>query len=435
MKTKRLQINYSDTNSYADQETKWVKINNQQEFELNLHQLGWSGNTYGYRFEYYAQTKDLSEVGQIAVTNTFTLNGGVVRGENKFTFKNVGSSQTIHVNGFYNLNVNKSFDGQGGKNDKIKDFHYSLNAGGTTESSANPQLTLKKVDQDNSNLMKGVKFDVYKCELVGDTIKRVSPEMKTSGETVNGIYSIQSSFVTSYNEIYEIKESDAPEGYIKDNSSYYIICVKQENNTYSDYANKCVAYFERHNNKNYKIAYEPKDFNFVIYNSQKGIVVTKAFINDAAGNFHNPVSGTYTFGLYENPEGTGDPLEIIEIKYDSGDTEVKSAKFKNPGDLNKTYYVFELDQNNQPIKASDGEATINSMQYKVVYENDNKTTNSAEVGDTVIVTNKSHTKILPSTGSMGTLIYKLLGATLVVASVMCLLNINKSKSKGNRRKK
>ena len=99
MKTKRLQINYSDTNSYADQETKWVKINNQQEFELNLHQLGWSGNTYGYRFEYYAQTKDLSEVGQIAVTNTFTLNGDVVRGENKFTFKNVGSSQTIHVNG------------------------------------------------------------------------------------------------------------------------------------------------------------------------------------------------------------------------------------------------------------------------------------------------------------------------------------------------
>lgn len=79
--------------------------------------------------------------------------------------------------------------------------------------------------------------------------------------------------------------------------------------------------------------------------------------------------------------------------------------------------------------------SINSMQYKVVYENDNKTTNSAEVGDTVIVTNKSHTKILPSTGSMGTLIYKLLGATLVVASVMCLLNINKSKSKGNRRKK
>lgn len=98
----------SKTNTYVDEETKWVKIDNQQEFELKLSQLGWEGNTNGYRFEYYAQTKDLSEVGQIAVTNTFTLNGDVVKGDKTFEFKDVSSSQTIQVNGFYNLNVNKS---------------------------------------------------------------------------------------------------------------------------------------------------------------------------------------------------------------------------------------------------------------------------------------------------------------------------------------
>lgn len=127
-------------------------------------------------------------------------------------------------------------------------------------------------------------------------------------------------------------------------------------------------------------------------------------------------------------------LEIISIHYDPTDKGVKTAKFKNQK-LNTDYYVFELDQNDKPIKASDDEATINSMQYKVVYDNNGNATNSAQVGETVIVTNKSRTKILPSTGSIGTLIYRLLGATFVVASVICLSNINKNNRKRNRRKK
>ena len=97
----------ASTNTYNDKESKWVKIDNQKSFELKLSELGWS-NSYGYRFDYYAQTEDLSEVGQIKVTNTFTLNGKVVRGNNKFNFTNKTASQTTQVNGFYNLNVNKS---------------------------------------------------------------------------------------------------------------------------------------------------------------------------------------------------------------------------------------------------------------------------------------------------------------------------------------
>lgn len=318
----------------------------------------------------------------------------------------------------------KSFDDKGGKNDEINGFKYSLNAGGSTESSANPQLTIKKVDQDNSNLMNDVPFDVYECELVGDTIQRVSPEKKTSGSTVNGIYSIPSSFITSYDKIYEIKESAAPEGYIKDDSSYYIICVKQENEAYSEYAKKCIAYFESQNNKHYKIAYEPKDFNLVIYNSQKGIVVTKAFINDAAGNSHKPVSGTYTFGLYENSEGTGEPIQTKTITYKAGETKEQSVKFINL-DLNKTYYVFELDDEKKPITDSSKEVSVNKLQYSVDYKVEGEPINAAKIGQTVTVTNRSRTKILPSTGGYGSLIYRLSGAMLVFASLICLTNIYK----------
>lgn len=66
----------ANTNTYKDKESKWVKIDQQKSFELKLSELGWLNN-YGYRFEYYSQTEDLSEIGQIKVTNTFTLNGDV----------------------------------------------------------------------------------------------------------------------------------------------------------------------------------------------------------------------------------------------------------------------------------------------------------------------------------------------------------------------
>ena len=318
----------------------------------------------------------------------------------------------------------KSYSDNGGKNDVIEKFTYSLNAGGSTDSTGNPQLTIKKVDQDNSNLMDGVKFDVYECELNGNMIQRVTSNNKTSGTTVNGIYSIDQSFITKYNTIYEIKETNTPEGYIKDKNSYYIIYLKKENGKYSDYANSCKKYFEKQNNKYYIIAYTLEGFNPVIYNTQKGIVVKKAFINNAAGNVTKPVSGTYTFGLYEDAQGNGERIQTQTIKYSAGEKE-KTAKFINL-ELDKTYYVFELDDKGNPIVNSSQEVTINKLQYTVEYKNEKgESTNAATNGQTVTVTNRSRTKILPSTGGYGSLLYRISGAMLVLASLIYLTNIYK----------
>ena len=332
----------------------------------------------------------------------------------------------------------KSYSENGGENDVIKGFKYRLAAGGSTEGEGNPQMTITKMDEDKLEPMKGVKFDVYECELNGDAIKRVSSREKISGITdANGIYKVDSSFITYSNRIYEVKETDTPDGYVKNKESYYIIYVEKVDGVNPPDVQDCIDYFNKQDKVRYKIVDSPQKFNLVVYNTQKGITVKKEFTNNAAETEHNPISGTYRFGLYDNAEGSGDALEIISIHYDPKDKDVKSAKFKNPIDLTKDYYVFEIGQNNQPIKASDDEATINSMQYKVVYNNetDSTKTNNAKVGETVIVTNKSRTKILPSTGSMGTLIYRLLGATLVVASIICLSNINKNNRKEKRRKR
>lgn len=319
----------------------------------------------------------------------------------------------------------KSYSDNGGKNDVIEKFTYSLNAGGSTDSTGNPQLTIKKVDQDNSNLMNGVTFDVYECELNGNTIQRVTSNNKTSGTTVNGIYSIDQSFITKYNTIYEIKETNTPKGYIEDKNSYYIVYLKKVNGEYPDYANSCKKYFGKQNNKYYIIAYTPKDFNPVIYNTQKGITVKKAFINDAAGHYTKPVSGTYTFGLYEDAQGNGERIQTQTIKYSAGEAQEKTAKFINL-ELDKTYYVFELDDKGNPIVNSSEEVTINKLQYTVEYKNEKgESTNDATNGQTVTVTNRSRTKILPSTGGYGSLLYRISGAMLALASLIYLTNIYK----------
>lgn len=284
----------------------------------------------------------------------------------------------------------KSYRSDGGKNDVIPDFKYNLNAGGSTTSTENPELSIKKIDQDNANPMSGVTFDIYECELKGDTIQRT--QKTTSGQTVNGVFTVKAPFVTSYNKIYEVKEKNTPDGYAEDNSSYYIICVDKKNSDdYADYVKQCIAYFDKQSNKKYKVAYSSTDFNLTIYNSQKGIVVKKAFINNAAGTSHKPVSGTYRFGLYNNSQGSGSPLQVKTITYSTGETEEKTTKFINLN-LNTNYYVFELDDEGNPITDTSQEVTVNKLPYVVDYKVNGNSTSKAIVGDEVIVTNSLRTK-------------------------------------------
>ena len=315
----------------------------------------------------------------------------------------------------------KSYSANGGTTNKIEEFSYQLSAGGSSGTTSHPNLTIKKTDQDNtSNKMNGVEFEVYECEMNNNQIQRTNK--KTTATITNGTCEITTSqFPMDFNKIYEVTETKAVDGYKEDKTPHYIMCVKQVEGNYPNTAKAYIEYCKKmKDDTKYKVAYETKNFFLEIYNEQKGIVVEKAFINDAAGNSRKPVSGTYRFGLYDNAEGSGSPRDTVSITYSPGDTEAKTAKFKNLA-LNTTYYVFELDDNNQPIKVSQ-EATINKQQYTVKYSSTNKTSvNAAICGDTVNVTNQNHIKELPSTGSCGVLIYRLAGAILILFAVVLML--------------
>lgn len=318
---------------------------------------------------------------------------------------------------------------------KVEQNEYSYAAGGTVSSGNNIKLNILKKDQYNvSTSLSGAEFTMVECELLNDgTIESKDNTFSWSGTTdANGTLSFGSGSATDhvmeYNTIYKVTETKAPTDYVNSNQEFYIMVPRIETGEtdYSTYVKACLS------DNRIKVQYQGT-YVLTVYNHKGEITIEKKFKNPGNHDM-NPVTGTYCFGLYENKDGTGDPLQTIWIKYNEGSTKADSNKFINL-DLDKTYYVYELDDQNKPITDSNVHV-INGLEYFTT----NKTTNAiqsnvAKNGDTVTVTNQSRTKILPSTGSMGTLIYRLLGATLVVASIICLSNINKNNRKENRRKK
>lgn len=303
---------------------------------------------------------------------------------------------------------------------KVEKKGYSYSAGGTVSSGNNIKLNILKKDQNNlSTSLSGADFTMVECvRLNDDTIESKDNTFNWSGTTdVNGTLSFGSGSATDhvmkYNTIYKVTETKAPTGYVNSNQELYIMVPRVESGKtdYSDYVKKCIQ------DDQIKVQYQ-ETYVLTVLNHKGEITVEKKFKNP--GNYDmNPVTGIYHFGLYENKDGTEKLLQTISIQYDEGSTDTKSEKFINL-DLGKTYYVYELDDQNNPIKDS-GVHVINRLEYITSYS----TNNAVQNGATVTVTNQSRVKQLPSTGSYGTLIYRISGAMLVLASLIILTNINK----------
>lgn len=329
--------------------------------------------------------------------------------------------------------------------DSVKEENYSYAAGGTVSAGDNITLKIIKKDQNNlSSLLRGAEFEIIECKRESDgTITDVSDKNKKwIGITdVNGVISFGSGSSTdsamNYNTIYKVTETKPPSGYAVNSEPIYIMVPRKEKNIqdYSEYVNACIQDSRIH--KQYKSTYE-----LTVLNHKGEITVVKKFKN-AGGHDSSPVSGTYTFGLYEKADGTNttnsdgttsgtttEPLQTITITYNAAETGSKTAKFTNL-DLTRTYYVFEIDDEGNPIKNSTTAATVNKMEYFTSYENPKTAgattgVNSAVSGNTVTVTNQIRVKELPSTGSYGPLIFRLAGAVLIFfAGLQMLINIKR----------
>ena len=316
----------------------------------------------------------------------------------------------------------------------VEQKNYSYTAGGTVSSASTIKLQIIKKDQNNlSASLAGAEFEVVECTR-DSASGQISEVASGSGGKWTGTTGDDGTLKLGtgangdpemkYNTIYKVTETKAPNGYVLDQKPIYIMVPKiiDGESDYSADVKACIS--DSNIKKQYKSTYELQ-----VTNHKGEITVEKKFANPG-GHVSNPVSGTYKFGLYENADGTNTdgsitPLQKISITYDAGDTTPKSSKFVNL-ELKKTYYVFELDDKNQPIKDSSTVAIVNGMEYFTSYtitKADGTTTgsNSATNGDTVTVTNQSRVNKLPSTGSCGVLIYRLAGAILIFFAVVLML--------------
>lgn len=320
---------------------------------------------------------------------------------------------------------------------KVERGDYSYSAGGTVSGATSMNLIISKMDQNNTSVsLSRAKFQVVNCIRETDgNIKEVEDENRkvwtgTTGDDGKVTFgtSVGNNYRMEFNTIYKVTETDAPAGYVKNSEPIYIMVPQKEETSaaYSSYVQECI------NDKKIRKLYEAI-YNLTVTNHKGEITVEKKFKNPG-GYESSPVSGTYKFGLYENADGNGKPLQTIYITYDAGEKTTKSNKFVNL-ELTKTYYVFELDDSGNPIKGSTTVATVNRMEYFTSYETKNSggttsKSNSASNGDTVTITNQSRVKELPSTGSCGVLIYRLEGAILILfAGMLMLINIKNKGSK------
>ena len=95
-----------NTNKYDVKGTKWVKISGLSSFTLKPSDLGWENVNYAYKFAYYAKPADRN-FSEVKVTNTFSLLGNVIRGNNPFPLDGISSQGEITVSGSFKINVKK----------------------------------------------------------------------------------------------------------------------------------------------------------------------------------------------------------------------------------------------------------------------------------------------------------------------------------------
>ena len=287
-------------------------------------------------------------------------------------------------------------------------FHYGV--GGTAGGTATPKIRITKVDQNHTQQsLPGAEFQLTQMELQGGKLVETDTFYKgktnengelTFGENPNHLH---------FDKVYKIQETEAPAGYVLDDTPRYVLIAKQqEDNSYLDYsAEKALGV---------TIHYASTTYLYPAYNHKGEIVVHKAFQNADGSTLAKPRNGTYHFGLFTDAEGTNKVKETQAV-FAYGNQTVE-AKFTDVA-LDQTYYVYELNDQGQAIRS--GAATVNGIPFVVSYDKNDITVTAKNPSGEVTVTNRINYAELPQTGGGGISAFRTLGTALVLCAAGAML--------------
>lgn len=326
------------------------------------------------------------------------------------TTVNAAPGQTISISNNAHW---KGYTTPSGGSVEVKEFHYS--SGGTAGADTSPSVTVKKLDQYNtSQTLSGATFTLVEGTYADGTFTPTTDGLSltgTTGEDGTLTFGKTSEQTMSYNTVYCLTETVAPEGYVLDAVPHYFAVAKQQED------GKCSTF-----PNGVTVWYQSADYTYQAYNHKGEATVAKAFL-DAGGNHLAKIDGAYRFGIYAEANPTGNPLQTVTITYANSTVTPESgtAKFTNLT-LGKMYYIYELDDNGVPIRGDNTLATVNGANFLVTYSNGPAVTipESGTAAAAVTVTNQVCYPELPHTGGAGTTLYTK-GGVLLTASAMFLL--------------
>lgn len=323
---------------------------------------------------------------------------------------NAAPGQTISIS---NKAHWKGYATPSGGSVEVEDFHYST--GGTAGADTSPSVTVKKLDQYNtSQALPDATFTLVEGTYANGTFTPTTGGLSLTGTTGKDgtlTFGKESGQTMSYNTVYCLTETVAPEGYVRDAAPHYFAVVKQQDGKYPTFPNGVTVW------------YQSADYTYQAYNHKGEATVAKKFL-DAGGKPLKKIDGTYRFGIYTAANPTGNPLQTVTITYANSTVtpESRTAKFTNLT-LGGTYHIYELDDNDVPIRGDNTLATVNGANFLVTYSSGPAVTipESGTAAAAVTVTNQVCYPELPNTGGAGTMPYTIGGFLLLTGAAFLLL--------------
>lgn len=301
------------------------------------------------------------------------------------------SSTTVHVTTNASWKGYESSETNGGeyKNEKVTIPPPNI-------AGENATLTIQNYSKETLSPLNGAVF-----ELTGDDGTSQSVPIQ------NGAANLKLNFDT----IYCLRETKAPTGYIQNSEPISFVFAKDQTD-FGDGVN----------------VYRSGTHTMDIYSHKGSAKVTLQF-QDVSGVGVSAISGTYTFGMYADEGGTT-LISTQSVTVKSGvDPTVEFTGL----DVDKTYYIYELDGNGDPITQA-GAYKINRLSMLVSYDPaDNAVTATQEAPTpTLTVIHRMNFAPLPSTGGSGTILYTWGGGALTALALLALLYNRKRRGKEDR---
>jgi hypothetical protein len=280
----------------------------------------------------------------------------------------------------------------------IVDYSYSASAGAVVNTRCSLQITKRDAANLLGEYLEGAEFAIYQTNVEEDELS-LSGDPIWSGTTVSGksllATVLQDGSYLSYNTVYALVETRAPDGYVKEEEPYYFTVAREEDGEWPQFLDTV------------HVTWSGSVHKADILNSKGSITAEKKFLS--LSDEETMVSGTWTFGLYASDPKTdpnANPVQMVSIET----PEETSAVFENL-DIGRTWYVYELDDEQNPILPGNT-AFIHQKSFLVSCDTAQIYLSDENPDQNLEIVNHVRYAVLPQTGGNEHILYRT-GAALI----------------------